>query len=111
VRYCLETQVVLSGTEGEGTKGADERIGTGGGVVLLGDAIHVFPPDLGAGVNMGFLDVLDLMDSLDQSGGDWERALPLYEKLRAPQSRAICERLINIVLWTDHGTCPEPRVS
>ena len=75
--YCLETQVVLGGgsggndggTEGEGTKGADERIGTGGGVVLLGDAIHVFPPDLGAGVNMGFLDVLDLMDSLDQSGG------------------------------------------
>jgi hypothetical protein len=71
----------------------------------LGDAIHVFPPDLGAGVNMGFLDVLDLMDSLDGSGGDWSRALPLYEEMRAPQSRAICE-LIPIGYPQQYGHMP-----
>ena len=89
--YCLETQAVLGGDEGR-TMGVDEkRGGIGGGVLLLGDAIHVFPPDLGAGVNSAFLDVVDLMNSLDRSGDDWGRALPLYEELRAPQSRAICE--------------------
>ena len=86
--YCLETQVVLGGAGG----GADGRGGgTGGGVLLLGDGIHVFPPDLGTGVNMAFLDVVDLMDLLDRCGDDWGWALPLYEELRAPQSRAICE--------------------
>lgn len=34
-----------------------------------GDAIHAFPPDLGAGVNLAFEDVLDFIASLDQAGG------------------------------------------
>ena len=37
-QYCLDAQQVLGGGKG--------------GVVLLGDAIHAFPPDLGAGVNL-----------------------------------------------------------
>lgn len=57
----------------------------------MGDAIHAFPPDLGAGVNIALLDVLDFIFALDRSEGDWAQALPLYESLRAPQSRAVCE--------------------
>ena len=104
-QYCLESQVVLDGGSRTRDEDDEEGVGTGGGVVLLGDAIHVFPPDLGAGVNMGFLDVLDLMASLDGCGNDWTRALPLYEELRAPQSRAICE-LIPIGFPQQYGHRP-----
>jgi 2-polyprenyl-6-methoxyphenol hydroxylase-like FAD-dependent oxidoreductase len=52
---------------GKGGNFVDERgEGTGGGVVLMGDAIHAFPPYIGAGVNIAFLDVLDFMDALDR---------------------------------------------
>lgn len=87
-QYCLESQMIL----GKGVNFVDERgEGSGGGVVLLGDAIHAFPPDLGAGVNIAFLDVLDFMDALDRCNDDWSQALPQYEKLRAIQSKAVCE--------------------
>ncbi|TFJ87379.1 hypothetical protein NSK_001711 [Nannochloropsis salina CCMP1776] len=81
-QYCLDAQQVLGGRDGR--QGA-------GGVVLMGDAIHAFPPDLGAGVNIALLDVLDFIFSLDKTEGDWAAALPLYETLRGPQSRAVCE--------------------
>ena len=86
-QYCLEAQVVLGGGGEGGREGGKE----GGGVVLMGDAIHAFPPDLGAGVNIALLDVLDFIFALDRGEGDWSQALPLYESLRAPQSRAVCE--------------------
>lgn len=96
-----------------------------------GDAIHAFPPDLGAGVNSAFEDVMDFIFSLDRADGaydrctytsnllaiappttssepriqpynqssgphttptgNWGEALPYYEHLRAPQSKAICK--------------------
>lgn len=34
-----------------------------------GDAIHAFPPDLGAGVNSAFEDVMDFIFSLDRADG------------------------------------------
>ena len=90
-QYCLESQVTLG--DGGGGNGVVNKQGqgNGGGIVLLGDALHAFPPDLGAGVNIAFLDVLNLLDALDECNGDWSRALPLYEASRAIQSRAICE--------------------
>lgn len=90
-QYCLETQVVLGGGKERWKEGGMEEGKEGGGIVLMGDAIHAFPPDLGAGVNIALLDVLDFIFALDRSEGDWGQALPLYENLRAPQSRAVCE--------------------
>jgi len=91
-QYCLESQVILGGGGGGGNGVVYKQgEGCGGGIVLLGDAIHAFPPDLGAGVNIAFLDVLNLLDALDECNGDWSRALPQYEESRAIQSRAICE--------------------
>ena len=74
--YCLDSQQSLGGGKG--------------GIVLLGDAIHAFPPDLGAGVNSAFDDVMDFSFALDRVQGDWSQALPQYEAFRRPQSEAIC---------------------
>lgn len=53
------------------------------GVVLLGDAIHCFPPDIGQGVNSALEDVCVLQSALSQSNDNILQALPLYESLRS----------------------------
>ena len=56
-------------------------------MVLLGDAAHAFPPDLGQGVNAALQDVLVLHDTLEQCGDRVEQALPLYEQRRMVRAR------------------------
>ncbi|KAG7371162.1 FAD-binding monooxygenase [Nitzschia inconspicua] len=59
------------------------------GIVLVGDAVHCFPPDLGEGVNSGLEDVLALDEALSDhpdSVGDMARA---YAKARKPESEAL----------------------
>ncbi|KAL3911411.1 MAG: hypothetical protein SGARI_001659, partial [Bacillariaceae sp.] len=58
-------------------------------VVLVGDAVHCFPPDLGEGVNSGLEDVLALDQALEEhpdNVGDMARA---FAKERGPESAAI----------------------
>lgn len=70
------------------------------GVVLVGDAIHAFPPDIGQGINAGLSDV----ESLDRAlkgkdiitGEDTgstpatlAEALETYERVRAPEVKAL----------------------
>lgn len=59
------------------------------GAVLLGDAIHCFPPDIGQGVNAALEDVCVLHQALSESENDLSRALPLYESLRATDTAAL----------------------
>lgn len=59
------------------------------GIVLLGDAIHCFPPDIGQGVNAALEDVCILNDALAESNDVLWRALPLYESLRLPDTKAL----------------------
>ncbi|EFJ45903.1 hypothetical protein VOLCADRAFT_31042, partial [Volvox carteri f. nagariensis] len=61
------------------------------GVVLLGDAIHCFPPDLGQGVNSAMQDVMEFAKALHEEDGNLARALPLYEGRRAPEAAALAE--------------------
>jgi 2-polyprenyl-6-methoxyphenol hydroxylase-like FAD-dependent oxidoreductase len=58
-------------------------------VVLLGDAIHCFPPDIGQGVNSALEDVYVLNEALSTSDDEIARALPLYESLRFPDVKAL----------------------
>jgi kynurenine 3-monooxygenase len=53
-------------------------------VILLGDAVHTFPPDLGEGVNSGLEDVLCLDECLTKLGkiGDVAK---YYGSLRGPE--------------------------
>ena len=55
-------------------------------VVLVGDSVHTFPPDLGEGVNSGLEDVLCLDEALTKTGkiGD---AVKYYGSLRGPEVR------------------------
>ncbi|RUR78777.1 FAD-dependent oxidoreductase [Chlorogloeopsis fritschii PCC 9212] len=59
------------------------------GIVLLGDAIHCFPPDIGQGVNSALEDVCVLNEALSRSNDDISLALPLYESLRLPDVKAL----------------------
>lgn len=54
------------------------------GIVLLGDAIHCFPPDIGQGVNSALQDVCVLNKALSQTNDDLTQALPLYQSWRLP---------------------------
>ena len=58
------------------------------GIVLLGDAIHCFPPDIGQGVNSALEDVCILNEALSRSD-DVSQALPLYESWRSPDVKAL----------------------
>ncbi|HTL87798.1 MAG TPA: FAD-dependent monooxygenase [Leptolyngbya sp.] len=66
---------------------ASERVSAS--VVLLGDAIHCFPPDIGQGVNAALEDVAVLNDILCQSHDDLAEALPQYETVRLPDAKAV----------------------
>ncbi|AFY33088.1 NAD(P)/FAD-dependent oxidoreductase [Calothrix sp. PCC 7507] len=59
------------------------------GVVLLGDAIHCFPPDIGQGVNSALEDVYVLHEALAKSDDNLSEALPVYESLRSADVKAL----------------------
>lgn len=66
------------------------------GIVLLGDAAHSFSPDIGQGINAGFLDVVQLDEILKKSKAmnqsnrnNLDSVLKAYERVRAPEVRMI----------------------
>lgn len=69
------------------------------GVVLVGDAVHCFPPDLGQGVNSSLADVAELAKGLDESKGDLSKALPAFEARRAPEAKALAELMTFSYPW------------
>lgn len=66
-----------------------------GGVIIIGDAAHCFPPNLGLGVNVGFEDVDVLMRVIDDAGegDDIKDIVKRYEEKRDDDVTA----LLNIV--------------
>ncbi|MBE9054330.1 FAD-dependent monooxygenase [Nostocales cyanobacterium LEGE 11386] len=77
-QYCSGLQYLLSQDQSSAT-----------GVVLLGDAIHCFPPDIGQGVNSALEDVYVFNEALTKSDDDLSQALPLYESWRLPDVKAL----------------------
>ncbi|MGB3190477.1 MAG: NAD(P)/FAD-dependent oxidoreductase [Limnoraphis sp.] len=59
------------------------------GVVLLGDAVHCFPPDIGQGVNSALEDVCILNQALSQSNEIISDALSLYQSWRSPDLKPL----------------------
>lgn len=75
------------------------------GVVLLGDAIHCFPPDTGQGVNSALEDVCVLHEALSARDNDLSGALPLYESWRYEDVKALV-RLAQIAYPWQYNQAP-----
>ncbi|MEH2423173.1 MAG: NAD(P)/FAD-dependent oxidoreductase [Nostoc sp.] len=67
----------------------------GTAVILLGDAAHCFPPDIGQGVNSALEDVYQIHEILAATQDNLSQALPRYESLRQPDIKALI-RLVQI---------------
>ena len=78
-----------------------------GRVGLLGDAAHAIVPFYGQGANCAFEDVVELDRCLDDTGGDWLRALPLFEHRRRDNTEAIAAMALdNFVEMRDKVASP-----
>ncbi|MFF5988529.1 FAD-dependent oxidoreductase [Prauserella flavalba] len=78
-----------------------------GRVCLVGDAAHAIVPFYGQGANCAFEDVVVLGRCLDRAGGDWARALRLFESSRRADTEAIAQMaLANFVEMRDKVASP-----
>lgn len=78
-----------------------------GRVGLLGDAAHAIVPFYGQGANCAFEDVVELDRILDETGDDWDRALPAFEARRREHTEAIAQMALeNFVEMRDKVASP-----
>ncbi|PXY23124.1 FAD-dependent monooxygenase [Prauserella sp. PE36] len=78
-----------------------------GRVCLIGDAAHAIVPFYGQGANCAFEDVVVLGQCLDRTGGNWARALPMFESSRRADTEAIAQMaLANFVEMRDKVASP-----
>jgi kynurenine 3-monooxygenase len=78
-----------------------------GRTALIGDAAHAIVPFYGQGANCAFEDVVELDRCLDDTGGDWAQALPLFEQRRRDNTEAIAQMaLANFVEMRDKVASP-----
>jgi 2-polyprenyl-6-methoxyphenol hydroxylase-like FAD-dependent oxidoreductase len=77
----------------------------GTAVILLGDAVHCFPPDIGQGVNSALEDVYLFQETLAETQDNLSQALPRYESLRQPDIRALI-RLVQISYPWQYNQAP-----
>ncbi len=87
-QYCSGAQFLLGG---------DRSFNAG--VLLIGDAIHSFPPDIGQGVNSALEDVHVLNEALAQSHDDLKSALPRYESWRTSDIKALIRLVQTTYPW------------
>ncbi|MEV4008061.1 NAD(P)/FAD-dependent oxidoreductase [Actinomadura sp. NPDC049753] len=83
------------------------RSAEGAVVALLGDAAHAIVPFFGQGANCAFEDCIEIDRCLTETGGDWARALRLYQGRRKANTDAIAEMALdNFVEMRDRVSSP-----
>ncbi|TDD35391.1 FAD-dependent monooxygenase [Actinomadura sp. KC06] len=83
------------------------RYGDGALVALLGDAAHAIVPFFGQGANCAFEDCIEIDRCLTEAGGDWARALSLYQERRKANTDAIAEMALdNFIEMRDRVSSP-----
>jgi kynurenine 3-monooxygenase len=60
-------------------------------VALVGDAAHAIVPFFGQGANCAFEDCIEIDRCLTEHGGDWARALAVYQERRKANCDAIAD--------------------
>lgn len=73
--------------------------------VLIGDAAHSFPPDLGLGVNSALEDVYVFGKCMETDPQDFSRAAASFETKRLPETRALV-RLVRKVFPYQYNHVP-----
>ncbi|MDJ0554389.1 MAG: NAD(P)/FAD-dependent oxidoreductase [Microcoleaceae cyanobacterium MO_207.B10] len=81
------------------------------GVVLLGDAVHCFPPDIGQGVNSALEDVCMLNQALTESNDIISDTLPLYESRRSPDLKPLIRLTQTAFPWPYNQDIPRKRLA
>jgi len=62
--------------------------------LLLGDAAHAVVPFHGQGMNCGFEDALEFVETIDQSEDNWQNIFKRVDQLRKPNGDAIADMAI-----------------
>jgi 2-polyprenyl-6-methoxyphenol hydroxylase-like FAD-dependent oxidoreductase len=83
-QHCPELYVTSPPLPSTSSSGKEEAA-----VLLVGDAAHCFPPDLGEGVNSGLEDVLALDQALTDHPNSVSDMARQYATERKPESKAI----------------------
>jgi len=77
----------------------------GTAVILLGDAAHCFPPDIGQGVNSALEDIYIFQEILAETQDNLSQALPRYQNLRQRDIKALI-RLVQISYPWQYNQAP-----
>jgi 2-polyprenyl-6-methoxyphenol hydroxylase-like FAD-dependent oxidoreductase len=77
----------------------------GTAVILLGDAVHCFPPDIGQGVNAALEDSYIFHKILEETNDNLLQALPRYQTQREPDVKALI-RLVQISYPWQYNQAP-----
>lgn len=71
-------------------------------IVLIGDAAHAFPPDLGLGVNSALED-LEFLAREIEAKENWQKAVKAHSAKRLPEAKALV-RLVQTVFPEQYAT-------
>ena len=79
-----------------------DRWQAGGQALLVGDASHAIVPFHGQGMNAGFEDCCELLNSLDRAAGDWPVAMEEFASRRPADGNAIADMALeNYIIMRD----------